>query len=193
MWGCPCEKTWKLPLVCAHRREGKQGSRWTYSLRSVLTVRESDGRSRSFPCLTGAGWWLVSALASCLEDHQAPCSCPGHVSGTSQSAEVLTYVCLTEPLGGSGSRGFMFTDFPDTLHTDLHPIGKTTSQLPQETSFSFTELPLESLLFDSGSKKLKQRVMEPSEQLLCTWNSGKMERFESKFPPWKPPETTHWI
>ena len=107
----------------------------------------------------------MSALASCLEDHQAPCSCPGHVSGTSQSAEVLTYVCLTEPLGGSGSRGFMFTDFPDTLHTDLHPIGRTTSQLPRETSFSFTELPLESLLFDSGSKKLKQRVMEPSEQL----------------------------
>lgn len=94
----------------------------------------------------------MSALTSCLEDHQDPCSCPGHVSGTSQNTEVLTCVCLTEPPGGSGSRGFMFTGFPDTLHTDLHPIRRTTSQLPQETSFSFTELPLESLLFDSRAQ-----------------------------------------
>ena len=51
--GVTCEKTWKIPLVCAHAGEDKQGSRGTCSLRSVLMVGESDGRSRSFPCLTG--------------------------------------------------------------------------------------------------------------------------------------------
>ena len=116
-----CEKMWKIPLVCAHPGEGKHGFRWTYSLRSVL-MGENLTVGHSPPRVLQEGeWWLASPLTSCPEDHQAPCSCPGHVSSASQSAKVLMCVCLTEPLGGSGSWGFTLTGFPDTLRMDIHP------------------------------------------------------------------------
>ena len=74
-------------------------------------------------------------------------------SNTSQSAEILTHVGLPGLLSGSGSHGFTFVSFPNGFCLDLHPYGKTdVPKLQREALFSFMELPLDSLLFDSWAQ-----------------------------------------